>query len=335
MFINNDYIYDNDLDNISINFNYLNNNDNMDMSFSVPYDKKFYYEPKIPSDNNNLNSDNYNSCLEQLFINKSSSNLIKDENITNINKNNNNRVKNEKDIKTNNMSNQITASRTALEQKIAFNKYKIKGIKNKIFDIRKIKKNLGRKRANSAQKNLNNKKMHTKYKDDNIRIKLIRALYNHSVEYTNKLLKTSENPNLNSLELLKVDNSILIVHQKEEYLKLLKTQLKTIFSNKIRKKYSTKEIDHNEKIMKKIEEQNDETINKIINLTLDDILEIYISKNRESIFEGFPNIEADIANLKKKGHDDNYTNKYKIHAKQFKNLLDKMVGRSKRIKYSK
>lgn len=177
--------------------------------------------------------------------------------------------------------------------------------------------------------------MHTKYKDDNIRIKLIRALYKHSVKHTNALLKTSKNSNLNSLELLKVDNSFLIVHKKEEYLKLLKTQLKTIFSNKRRKKYSTKEIDHNEKIMKKIEEQNDETINKIINLTLDDILKIYISKNQISIFEKFPNIEADIANLKEKGHDDNYTNKYKIHAKQFKNLLDKMVGRPKRIKYSK
>lgn len=153
MFTNNDYIYDNDFDNISINFNYLNNNDDMDMSFSVPYDKKFYYEPIIPSDNNNLNSDNYDSCLEQLFINKSSSNLIKDENIPNSNNNNNNGVKNEIGIKTNNMSNQITASRTAPEQKITFNKYKIKGLKNKIFDIKKIKKNLGRKTANSAQKN--------------------------------------------------------------------------------------------------------------------------------------------------------------------------------------
>ena len=334
MFVNNDLIYDNDFDSISIDFNYLNNNDGMDTSFSVPYDKKFCYEPIISSDNNNLNSDNYDSCLKQPFIYKSSSNLINDENIPNFN-NNNNGAKNEIGIITNNMSNQITASRTALEQKITFNKYKIKGIKNKIFYIRKIKKNLGRKRANSAQKNSNNKKIHTKYKDDNIRIKLIRALYKHSVNHTNKLLKKSKNPDLNSLELLKVDNSILIVHQKEEYLKLLKTQLKTIFSNKIGKKYSAKEIDHNEKIMKKIEEQNDKDINDVINLTLDDILKIYISKNRISIFEDFPNIDADIANLQKKGHDDNYTNKYKIHAKQFKDLLDKMVGRPKRIKYRK
>ena len=79
MFVNNDLIYDNDFGSISIDFNYLNNNDGMDTSFSVPYDKKFCYEPIISSDNNNLNSDNYDSCLKQPFIYKSSSNLINDE----------------------------------------------------------------------------------------------------------------------------------------------------------------------------------------------------------------------------------------------------------------
>ena len=332
MFINDDFNYDNDIMDFSSNSNYLNKNDDMDNSFSSAYDKKFYYDSiKF----NNLNKDNYDSCSEELFINKSSSNIIKDEN--NPNSNNNNGAKNEKDIKTNkinNISNQITAPRTSFEHEIKFNKNKIKGINNKIFDIKKIKKNLGRKKANSAQKNLNDPKIHTKYKDDNIRIKLIRALYNHSIKYTNDLLKSSENPNLKSLELLKVENSILIVHKKEEYMKLLKTQLKQIFSNKIGKKYSTKKIDHNEKIMKIIEEQNDETVNEVLNLILDDILEIYIGSNRKENFADFPNIDEDIAILKEKGHDDNYTNIYKIHAEQFKNLLDQMIPRPKRIKYS-
>ena len=229
-------------------------------------------------------------------------------------------------INDTNQINQETAPRTRTVQNININ---IKN-KNKIFAIKKVKKNLGRKRANSAHKNDDNKNVHTKYKDDNIRKVIIRGLSDHIKTHENNLLKKSDNPNLNSLELLKVKSSAINVHKKEDFLALLDTQTKDIFSNEVAKRYLESKKDNNKITISKILEQNDETLKYAIDLTFEDMLNIYINKKRNAIFKDFPYIETDMEIMKAKGHDEKYVNKYKFYAEHFREKIQDIDGRKRR-----
>ena len=212
-----------------------------------------------------------------------------------------------------NLSNQETAPRTSTIQRFNF-----------------IRKKRGRKRANSAHRNEDDKNVHTKYSDDNIRKVLVRKLYDHTETYDNILLKESQNPNLKSLELLKVKSSVINVHKKEDFLALLDTKTKDIFSNEVSKKYLESKKDNNKIAISIILEQNDETLNYSLNLTFEDMLHIYVSKNRNAIFKDFPYIEQDMEIMKAKGHDDNYVNKYRFYAEHFREKIEEIDGRERR-----
>ena len=212
-----------------------------------------------------------------------------------------------------NLSNQETAPRTSTIQRFNF-----------------IRKKRGRKRANSAHSNEDDKNVHTKYSDDNIRKVLVRKLYDHTETYDNILLKESQNPNLNSLELLKVKSSVINVHKKEDFLALLDTKTKDIFSNEVSKKYLESKKDNNKIAISIILEQNDETLNYSLNLTFEDMLHIYVSKNRNAIFKDFPYIEQDMEIMKAKGHNDNYVNKYRFYAEHFREKIEEIDGRERR-----
>ena len=142
------------------------------------------------------------------------------------------------------------------------------------------------------------------------------------------MLKESQNPNLKSLKLLRANSSFINVHKKEDFLALLDTKTKDIFSNEVSKKFFKK--DYNKITISKILEQNDETLNYSLNLTVEDILHIYVSKNRNAIFKDFPYIEQDMEIMKENGHDDNYVNKYKYYADHFREMIEKIYGRERR-----
>ena len=196
------------------------------------------------------------------------------------------------------------------------------------YNINNSSTHLGRKRANSAHKNDDDKDVNTKYRFENIRIVLLRRIYDHSKTYNNILLKESQNPNLKSLKLLRANSSFINVHKKEDFLALLDTKTKDIFSNEVSKKFFKK--DYNKITISKILEQNDETLNYSLNLTVEDILHIYVSKNRNAIFKDFPYIEQDMEIMKENGHDDNYVNKYKYYAEHFREMIEKIYGRERR-----
>ena len=223
--------------------------------------------------------------------------------------------------------NQETAPRTRTVQNININLRN----KNKIFAIKKVKKNLGRKRANSAHKNDDNKNVHTKYKDDNIRKVIIRGLSDHIKTHENNLLKKSDNPNLNSLELLKVKSSAINVHKKEDFLALLDTQTKDLYSNEVSKKYLESKKNNNKITISQILEQKDKTLNDSLNSTFEYFLNIYVGKEkRNAIFKDFPYIEEDMEILKAKGHDENYVNKYKFYAEHFREKIEDIDERTRR-----
>ena len=223
--------------------------------------------------------------------------------------------------------NQETAPRTRTVQNININLRN----KNKIFAIKKVKKNLGRKRANSAHKNDDDKNVHTKYSDDNIRKVLTRRLSDHIKTHENNLLKKSDNPNLNSLELLKVKSSAINVHKKEDFLALLDTQIRDLYSNEVGKRYLESKKDNNKITISQILEQKDKTLNDSLNSTFEYFLNIYVGKEkRNAIFKDFPYIEEDMEILKAKGHDENYVNKYKFYAEHFREKIEDIDERTRR-----
>ena len=233
-------------------------------------------------------------------------------------------------INDTNQSNQETAPRTRAVHNINFNIKNNKRVKDKIFVVKKVNKNLGRKRANSAHKNDDDKDVHTKYSDDNIRKVITRKLSNHIKTYENNLLKKSHNSNLKSLELFKVNSSFINVHKKEDFLALLDTPTKDLLSNEVSKKYLESKKDNNKIAISKILGQNDKTLNYSLDLTFEDMLHIYISKKRKSIFKDFPYIEKDMEIMKAKGHDENYVNKYKFYAEHFREKIQDIDGRKRR-----
>ena len=235
-------------------------------------------------------------------------------------------------INDTNQSNQETAPRTRAVHNININIKNNKRVKDKIFAVKKVNKNLGRKRANSAHKNDDDKDVHTKYSDDNIRKVITRKLSDHIKTYENNLLKKSHNSNLKSLELFKVNSSLINVHKKEDFLTLLDTPTKDLFSNEVSTKYLESKKDNNKITISKILEQNDKTLNYSLDLTFEDMLHIYISKKRNAIFKDFPYIEQDMEIMKAKGHDENYVNKYKFYAEHFRKKIEDIDGRKRRRK---
>ena len=212
----------------------------------------------------------------------------------------------------------------------------INEVKIKIFEIKKVNKKLGRKRKNNSKINLNNNKIHTKYEDDNIRAKILRLLCKHILKYLNNAFKSSENLIIKNKKLFKINTSFIIFFKKDKNIILLRTKLKIIFSNELSKRFKNidKRKNHNRKTIDIILKQNDDNINYILNLSLEDILNIYAGKNEDKIIENFPTIDDDIAIFKKNGDDDIYTERYKFIAKHFKKSIDDIKERNKKKKIS-
>ena len=199
--------------------------------------------------------------------------------------------------------------------------------KEKIFSIKKVKKSMGRKKKYYTIRNNNT---HTKNKYDNIIMKIKRALYNHSLKYINKRLKKSPNPFLRSLRLLKVNNSVILVHKKEENLDLIESNLESIFSNTISCKYLNEDLNHNIETIKKINKVNDKEFNAILKMDFEELLKIYTHKVENKLFEDFVKIDNDIKFFKEQGFDDNYIKEYKYVAENFKKIIEGIHPRTKK-----
>lgn len=174
--------------------------------------------------------------------------------------------------------------------------------KSKIFKIKKINKNMGRKPIKYIFVPEIIDKMHTNKKFDNIVMKIKKHLYKNSLDLINMQLKESKNPALKHLNLLKIKNgnSVVSVHNRKKNLELLNINLKEIFYNILSSKYRNKDSDHNIKTINKILREKDVIINAILNTNFKEVLEIYIKKVENEFFKKFKTIEYDIAYFVKK-----------------------------------
>ena len=203
-----------------------------------------------------------------------------------------------------------------------------KVIKERIFNIKKVKRNMGPKPKGYA--NVSGEKIHTRDEYDNIIIKIKRALHNHSVKYVNKSLKKSHNPVLRSLKLKKVKNSVILVHKKEDNLELLEMDLEGLFSSPISAKYKKDKKDHNIKTIEKILKVGDKEINDILKTSIETIVNVYNHKIKNKLFEDFPTIDDDISKFKGACLDDDYIKKYIYVAEHFKEIIEKIAPRRRR-----
>ena len=155
--------------------------------------------------------------------------------------------------------------------------------KNKLlFDIRKQKK-FGRKKKNQSYKN-DVSSAHSKYKDDNIIMKIKLNVSNNYLEHLNLILRNSENKQINTIKLKKIDPPIIKVHSQKENLALLESKILDIFSGQISKKFSKVDSNYNEKQIKLIVQKGDEKIINALNKTFKDSLDIYCSKKEIFFF---------------------------------------------------
>ena len=197
-----------------------------------------------------------------------------------------------------------------------------------IFEIKKVK--TGRKRKNQI---IIKDKTHTKFKKDNIIIKIKRNLYNHSLKFVNVLLKKSNDNKINKIKLCKNDNSIIIASKKEKNLSLFKTPIKDILSTKLSSKYIHLHEDYNKDKINFIIKQNNKEINEFLNKTFEDILNLYRKdKDDNDIYKDFKRLNDDIEKFKMENEDENYIDLYKEITNDFENVIDRIFPRKERKK---
>ena len=165
---------------------------------------------------------------------------------------------------------------------------------------------------------------------------LKRNYHNNYLKNLNLQLSKSKNPNLNKIELKKIDNSTIIVSKKEENLELLDKKIKDTLSSKISSRYLYLKEDYNKKQIEFIMQQNDKDINYALNLTNREVLDIYCNNKKDNpFFKGFKTLDDDLEKLKNKRNDSSYIKLYKYTAKNFEQIVNDKEPRRKRKKASK
>ena len=200
--------------------------------------------------------------------------------------------------------------------------------KNKINFETGTKKR-GRKKVGEVP---NEKSKHTKLSDDN----KIRKIKGFLLEYI--LKKLNESIKFSSNRFRPLNKTMKESLKKSENIKLLKANIKDIFSNTKMNKVSEKKGESNKKLIEKIYEENiemetisilEKTFEEFLNETRDNNLETFLNtikdkeiriQNKRKNKENF-NIEKYIFNIKKllEGYEDWFNNK---------------KGRDRKIKYN-
>lgn len=210
-------------------------------------------------------------------------------------------------------------------------------LKEKIFDIVK-KPHFGRK-TKKLSDNINNIKstINNKKRKDNVLVKIKRRVYNYCLILINKLLKKNEK--LKGKKLLKNENSLLSVCNKNENVKLLNLKLKEIFSLDISDKYKSQKHkkEENKNLINKIINENDEKLNLVLNKTFREMVELYCSDNIEDEnFQNFNRLKDDLEEFKKEENEndkDKYSDLYEKYARNFEAIINNIDERPKKRKH--
>ena len=210
---------------------------------------------------------------------------------------------NDNSLKAENSSHFINSSILKL---LGFNKiniFPLKDEQNPKQDINFITKKRGRKNKSKDIKYENNKKVHTKFSNDNVR-RRIKVFFNkYIITLLNTLIKRKfKNCNLKFVKMdVRISKDIGIEYNRE----LLNTRIKDIIVN-VSNKYQNKENNRNCLIF--LESQNDkDEINQILNMTYKDLyINYYLNSTKNNSIEN--SLEKDKEIL------------LKLYGKEYRNL---------------
>ena len=192
---------------------------------------------------------------------------------------------------------------------------------------------VGRKRKNEQGGK------HDKYSSDNVTRKLKTKLFESILGVTNASIKPVEieNPKKYSKKtlyskdfFLKIDQEIIKDINVENNKKLLKTQLKDIFSNKVSKKVERYGLDYNKKLVEKIytEKIQDKTI-AILDKTFLECLEHFRGSKFFKELEGLENEYKNvIKGFREIGEDEDYIEVFKDLVNRFEEYYENKKSRN-------
>ena len=190
--------------------------------------------------------------------------------------------------------------------------------KNKIFDIKKIKK---KGRLPKEAKYFKGK--HDKFASDNIIRKIKAQFYIRIVEYINYeyeqcFKKTYPGKNNTKKFIQKINASESKIIKKNDNLNWFSLKIKDILSADISPKYKKYNSDYNKKQIEKIYKKNElKDLIEILEKSVRDIYNKYISNTNEANDEGFKNLEYDI-NLLRKEMEENEEKNINDYIKKYK-----------------
>jgi len=190
----------------------------------------------------------------------------------------------------------------------------------------------GRKKKNES--NINADPLtHTKYRDDDIIMKIKVKSWDHYEDHLNLMLELSDNDQINGIRLKKIDPSIIKVNSRKDNLALLQRKISDILSGKISKRFKNVEPLYNAKKIDLILQEGDPEIISALNKTFLDSIDLYCSKRTDIyLFEELQKLENDIEEFKNNGENEDYIQKYTEIAKNFKQKIKVIHKRQPRRK---
>ena len=202
--------------------------------------------------------------------------------------------------------------------------------KQKIFEIIKMNKKIGRIKKNSIYKG-----KHDKLSEDNIIRKIKRRFHEKLRLYINEQYRNYclKNNNLKSTDnwLKKISPKISCQIKKKDNLKWFKSKIFEIFSENISSKYTAHPLNSNKlKIKNMLSSNDDNNLKKILNTTVEVLFDKYINNVK---FSGLQTLDDDIKELKSQMEDSKeksikeYLIKYERVAKNMKNIFENKSDR--------
>lgn len=212
----------------------------------------------------------------------------------------------------------------ALEENMSDNMFLQKKRRNKnLCHTNEPKKKLGRKKNDDTLGKINSK--HNKYSQDNIIKKIKSKLLHFLVEFLNNLLNSILKKNkinsyikiVKNIEDNKIPKNVGLIKdldyknvidrvKKEKNLEFFDMKLKDFLSSEISSKYKTLQKDSNKRIIEEIlkEENENEIINFVFNLTFRQWLDSFLYKKEIKDYKNLDNEKINIINYHFKRVDD-------------------------------
>jgi len=247
-----------------------------------------------------------------------------EEDFTFFKKNNNNHIENENDGATHDLSPEIESIHISQSDKDLC-KFKEKKKEKKIIKF-------GRKRKNSLEKG-----KHNKYSGDNLFRKckgiILHSLYLLINKIITDIYKYDPNYDKNKIKLLKINQNQIINSDVIFNKQFINKKLKDIFSDKITSRCSRYNPDHNEILINKLLNEEDQVkkdlFEKIFNLTFLDCLNHFRGTKTVKELNDLTTYEEICKNFE---NDEDYLYSFKYYIDNYETIIGNKKWRKKKNK---